>query len=500
MSALSQAGVLICVFAGAALLLRRRLPCGEEDRLTRGDLALGLTVALLVGALATFWFGPLQSGMTWGVRASDFGEHCQAVVLAAEDIAHPHISANRSRISAWLVSLAGEGPLDAFLTTAALSYVVLAGALFAWGRTLHSRLAGVTTALLSLALGPLVQLARTLSFYPLFAASFVVAAACVAWLARSRNAAVAGLCGVALGGIMLLGLRSLAWFLPLTVAATLLCLGRPWRRVPLRLVALALPIVLSFQLGTVAYSEDARSLERLVNPSMRYNDMGIEGFEARYSGTTHFVWGRTPLADLPGSVRTLATGVRPPMEVLWPHVRQGFGYYVLPWAPVLLSGLLAAFVALRGRPRRVLALGATVAPFLLSGWGSALMHVEPDRFVATAMPAVALAGGLGLASIVQGAPGKASALRPWWMGWVGAVALCVFGVVPSFLAPDASWRRVDPYPPGQMEVACYLHTAAGGDGVCLRLANPHSPQCLSALTEELDAGGTFWPVNAELAP
>ncbi len=497
-SVVTQSWGLVGVLAVAALLLRWKLPSGERDLWQpRVDIPLALGAAAVCTTLALGWLTHVHMGTPYGVCSSDFGEHCQSVVLAGQDIGDPVYSRNRSRIAGWMVSLLGEGPLGALLNSALLSFALLMAGLFAWARALHGRLAGCLVVSLALAIGPITLLARTLSFYPLFTAVFVLLAASVALLARRNDPPMAALTGAMLGCSMLLGLRGLLWFLPLFGASVVLCLGHPWKRLPYRLLALVIPVFVSFQLGSVAYAEDALSLERLINSGRRFHDMGFTGYETFYSGSTHFVWGRSPLMELPATVHTLLTAPRPSAEELWPLAGPPFRARLLPLVPIGLAGLLASVVALRRQPRRLFALLATLLPFVVSLYNVVLVQLSEDRFLGTTLVALALVGGVGLASVVQRPPGPQAEGRPWGGLLVLVLALLVTGMVPSVLSPDASWRGTRPLGPGQREVACYVWAATEGKWRCLTRYEPFSRECVSRIESEIEAGGPYWPLNLQ---
>jgi hypothetical protein len=492
-----RALVLVAGFAVLAGLLRWKLPSSEPARSWKVELGLLFLVPLVCVPLAVAWMAPHHLGHAWALAASDFGEHCQSFVLAGEDIAHAGYSPKRSRIAGWLVAQLGDGPLTAFLNSAAVSYGLLSMGLYGWGRALHGRMAGLCAAVLALSIAPVASLARTLSFYPQFTAVFVVAAASIAACSRWRHPLVFLGAGAAVGSTMLLGLRGLVWFLPLAGMGLLLTVARPWKRIPLRLGLFVLPLVLSWFAGRLAYHEDATSLERLVNPALRYAELGFEGFAPPYTEATHFVWSRTSLTGLPASLQTLAAGspVEPPADEVWALAEAPFKKHVLPWAPVTLLGLVGAVAALRRSPRRLAALLAGLLPFVAGLPNGVLLLQSDARFMGTTLPFVALLGGLGLAAVAQGLPDKQEGTRPWWGILVGVLLLLVVGVIPSFLSPTASWRDKPGMPPGNREVGCYLRVAEGGDDSCLQRQRPHSPQCVTAFKEESRAGGTFWPID-----
>ena len=492
-----QALVVTVVLAAAALVVRLKLPSGEPPRSLRVEALAAALTALACTALALLWSAPLHFGGSWALAASDFSEHCQALYFAELAMDHPEYPPKRSRLAGAVVAAMGDGPLDAFLNTALAAHLALSAGLYVWGRALHSRMAGFCTALLSRSLGPVAELVRTMSFYPLFTAVFVLAAASVAVAARWPRVLVFLAAGVLVGSTMLFGLRGLVWFLPFAGAGVVLAVRRPWPRVPLRLGAFLAPIWLAWMLGRVVYHEDATSLERLVNPELRLSELGFEGYGPPYSDDSHFVWGRTPALQIPATLQTLASGPQPPpdRDALWAIAGPPFRAKLLGWMPLVGLATLTAIVGLRRHPRRLFALLATILPFAAGLPNGVLLLLSDTRFLGSSMPFFALVGGVALACLAQPARHQGEGTRPWWGMLVVALLILVTGLVPSFLSPVASWRPEPGMPAGNREVACYLQAGQGGDSTCLQRHRPHSPQCVTSIREELEAGGSRWPIS-----
>ncbi len=477
----------LLVLAGL-LALARFLPGeGPPGWRWRVDGPLLLASGLALAALAAWLVPYVFVGGGWS--ASDFGEYCDAVMAAAGS-PEAAWSRNRSRLLTALLGLLARGtggPLAAMAWGSLASVAVLGASLYLWGRSLAGRTAGVAAAVLAGASGELTTLVHTLSFYPEIVAATVLCAATAAAAARFRTPGAFLLAGLGSGLVLLVDLRGLLWAAPAVAVVALVGLAEGLRRrsaiAPVvALLALLLPLDASFFAGRLAYGPDQASLEEMSDVRVQLLQKGIDYAPFRVPVDPHsrFVWGRTRLADLPDTVihlrnlrRSIPEGIVDPARVreyratLW----RGWGW------PLVAAGALAV-LGLARRPRLLLALAATLAPFAATAAGAIDLKPWESRFLGTAMPGAALLLGLGAGvlagSLPRDARSDARARLPWRPVAVGGVlAVHVLGVVPGHFSPLAGWRP--PLPAAEREIRRYVE----GDGRALR------PGCLAGIRDEL---------------
>lgn len=460
-------------------------------------LACGLGGGLLQSAwLVDFHLAP---GV---VASSDFGDWCAAVATLAHD-QEALYPAHRPMLAARALAPLAQavGTADSLLLSAQFCAAWICASLYLWGRALHGRLAGVAAALFAGALGPLVVLGRTLSFYPQITAAFTAGAALAAWAARAGGPWALGLAGLGVAGCLLIDLRGLIWALPLLGVAALGLLQPPWRlgRGLLGVAALGLPLVGAWRAAPLAWHRDTGSLEEQADLRARFWELGLQ--EARYappySHTTRYVWGVTPLSGIPATLAHFRAqrDLVPAPERLEPLAGPPRRRQVDPWRALVAGSAVAGAWALRRRPSRLLGLVGTGLPFVVALQGAVTFQSSAVRFLGQAAPVVALVLGLGWAALAQGGPpaGESAAWGrrawAWWLGAVGLALALTLGLLPSMLSPAAAWRPgPDARPDGYRAVRCYVGTAAGEAGACLGGEAPRDPRCTQALARELAEG------------
>lgn len=497
----------VALLLGFVLALRA-LPTarGEEEGWrwsVDGPLLLG--AALVSGALQSGWLAGFAAA-GGQLATSDFGDWCAAVSSVA-DGAPARYPAHRARLTAELLAPLARrvGVADAILWGATLSGGALAGALYVWGRALHSRVAGLAASAFIGAVPPVLLLSRTVSFYPeataIFAWGMALAAAAARWPgARSLFGA-----GIGLGLCLLVELRGLIWALPgLGVAGLALLLG-PWRPVwsaPLRLVALAAPLGLAWTLGPWAYHERSGSLEEQADVRQRLHELGHTDprFAPPWSYGSRYIWGRTPLGDVPKTLVHFKeqSALIPPIETLGPTSAVA-AERARTWAPLALGALGLGALSLWRRWPLLVALALTSAPFLVALQGALTIQQGSDRFMGQVGVVLPLWLGLGFAALARGAlqkvepptldrRGLLAVLAAWGLAWA-----LTLGVLPSALSPVAPWRPPpNPLPDGARALRCYLSASAGDPGACEGGEQARDAVCVSALRRGLAEGKDAW--------
>ena len=296
-----------------------------------------------------------------------------------------------------------------------------------------------------------------------------------------------------MGLVLLVDVRGLIWALPALGLSCLAVLGmRSWSRRALGLVALLLPVAISHGMGEVAYFDKTPSLEQ---QAVFYVDEAVRRIGAD-TGTpigdraypSRFIWGRTPLSDLPGTVRYMLELNRSVPERAGDHMETVHTrrMHVLPWVAPALAALVLAVWGARRRWWVILALFGASVPFVVA-LRSATTLVSHPRYVANGMALIPILLGVGLAVIAQGALEKRDATtEPEGLPWagaagVGALVLLVLGIIPSWLSPTATWRSpigADTEPKHSIQVA-------QGDAPA---AQDVSGICVAALRADFEAG------------
>ncbi len=403
----------------------RRTATGSSVRFGAALLqAVGVGVAF--AALAVGWFGRfhLQDAFT----APDWFDYCSAVVSVLED--DPALwPLKRSRWAGAPAVWAAErlGVVDGLAASAVVGTGAMGGLLYLWGAALGGRGAGLAAALLGLAMGPVVLQARSLTFYPWVTAGLLACGAGAAWVVRRPGVWTGLACGLAVGIALLLDLRALVWALPtlgVAVGALALREGATWRRA-VALGALLLPLVWSYDQGFDAYPPATYSLEEQVDVRALYAAMGGGDAAARAQAVpaSRYVWGRTPLTDIPGTLGFLVQQARIPRPAGAAALTDPalVAAHVRPWLGVgLLLGPLALWVLRKDR-LVALAFVGTALPWVLA------LRRMPDmvnlypRFLAQGLPVLAVAGGGWRRRPGRGRPwargGAARRGRAFWARW-----------------------------------------------------------------------------------
>lgn len=441
----------------AGLVALRFLPStrGEEQPWrARSETALAVVLGGIFAALACGWFSRFH--LTGPTISSDFYDFCSAVGHTRNEDWRAY-SQDRSYLAGWLPGFFAErvGVVEGLAWSAVLSTWVLGTGLYAWGRALHSRLAGAYTLLFALAFAPIVVLGRTLTFYPQYVACFCLSAGMTAVAIRFqsyRNLAAAlatvGLC-------LLIDVRGVVWAAPNLTLLTLFFLIRP-RKEALISSAIILVILSAFWWGgSRAYSPDHTSLDDQANPVRLYNEHKPHGqpllTDPGPAGIPNFVWGRTPIQDIPKTLLLLGRDtqkVAPGLSQVR-RTQEGRAAHFHPWYGLAISLGLVAMVGPGRRRSRILTFVITASPFFVVLYHASTLEFRA-RFAASALPPFAVLMGIGTATLwastrsgtAQEAPLSGRLLAFWPSATrLLALTLLVFGLIPNFLSPDATWRQ-----------------------------------------------------------
>ncbi len=484
-------------------LLLRLIPWrreGERWRLLPELLLMGLSGVLVVALSSGWLIGFHQVGGP--LTGSDFTEYCQSTGALRDGRLHL-FSPSRSKLAAWPAAYLarGLGVIDGHAVAALIFTGVVGAGIYTWGRALRGRLAGLVAAIAYGAVGPLVLLPRTLSFYPETVAAFVWSAAGAAAAMRWRSGPALLLGGVGTALALSADVRGLFWALPaLGLSLLAACVPPDWRRprawlrLPLRLALVLGPVALSYPLaGARLFRPDAPTLEAQVAGFQADRQRALGLPVDRRPIPEGYLWGQSDPLAIPETLGELvAMRARIPDAVRrFPETVFGRYAHIEPWYGLIGGALALAALGLARRPWRLAAL-AGMLPFfvVLRNAADFLVYLRYLQAPMAAFPVIlALAAvALGFAPLpgidrTRDAPGR------WrWADWARpalgllAAALVVLGVLPSALSPVASWRR--PFQANQDIERMLLYARERGV-----VRHPMERECLSVLIGDARAGG-----------
>jgi hypothetical protein len=456
---------------------------------SRVDVPLALGSGVVFAALTGLWF-PAEHMAAWNLTASDFSQYCESVA-AVQVGAYDKVHVQRSLFAALLPGTLARpwGVLGGLALAALVAQCVSGIALFLWARAVAGRAAGVAAILLGSAMGPLVLLSRTITFYPQTVAATLVASAGAALAARFRTLPALFAAGAGAGFVMLWDVRGVYWGLPALAVGMLATLGSPegpltfgvrMRRLPLRLLVLWAPVYAAWWAG---YLLTPTGVTGLVNQTAAFVGDAVRGVSTvpiSVSLEHDFIWGRSSPLRLPEVLgRVSQLGASLPAELARApgvtHVRES---WVLPWVGPIGGALLLCLLGLFRKPWQLVALVVPAVPYATALW-SASMVLGHARYLAVGFPAVAVAAGVGFAVATRSErsllpePARAPVA-------LGGLLLLVLGVVPGWLSTEAPWRE-----PFYAEE--YPRALQTGE------ARPVGDQrCLLALAADEAAGRSWW--------
>lgn len=463
-------GSLTATTTAALLLATRLVPRSDRPVTLSTDLLwMGISALMLVG-VGGVWLGTFPLADSVAITTSDFTEYCRSVTAMVEGTPR-WWSPNRSVLSGLPATWAARhlGVQDGLLVGAWVGQAFLGAGLYAWGRALHSPLAGVGSVVAAGALVPLAALGRMLTFYPAIVGGLCFATGLVALYWRHPGRRTAVLAGVGVGLALLVDLRGLVWALPLVGLAGLRALTvRHTRNKVLHLAILVALVAIAHRLGPSAYLEQSTTLEVLSDLTKGWKDIvWVPHVRVPDSAATGYVWGRSPLVHIPDTLSWLADqGARvPPTLRTHPYTLRARAQLLDPLEPWLMGAAVVAALGLLRSPRLLLfALGSGL-PYAVALEGAIAARFAGLRFLGNGAPLLALVAGVGMAVLVVG-PVRTRRPPPR-IGMRGVMALgllqlVVLGALPSDLSPLSHWR------------ARYKKADAGLLTACP--APPHLPQ------------------------
>ncbi len=487
------------------LLLWIATPGHRPVRKRWGEWVVVPVAAFLITVATALWLWPWHA-VGGPYTSSDFSNYCAS--LAAWQSGSPHSQLGdagwhltRSLASGWLPSMLAPhlGALRALAVTAGVGSGLTLVGLYVWGRAVHSPVAGAAAMSLAAALPSFVLLTHSVNFYPMLVAGLVWSAALAAAALRWPT-----ICGIALGSLgaglaFLVDCRGLIWGLTASVLVAVAAVrDRSPRRVLLRLGILALALVLSFELGPWAYPPGSHPLESDVDARRLWWDLGYRDpeYAPPWVQARPYVWGRTPVTDIPATLkflweqRSIPAPTGPPDVVVALPQAALSPTRLAPWVSLSVGGLILSGVVLSRRPVRLLAL-AGLAPFFASLLGARDTVEAHPRFVITGTIVVPLLLGVVTAGMSrwldQLLPGPLTRLLPRWSAparWVAALGagwLLATGLVPSVVSP-AHPSRV-PFPAEDGWYAHYFGELGAPSGIVKEVE-----QCEALFASERERG------------
>lgn len=487
------------------------------------ELGLAALVGTLYAALCGAWLARFYL-IGDNFLCSDFHEYCSSVSALAMDEPE-RFTKQRSAAAALPAALLSRehGIIDGMAWAALLSSALIGAGLTLWGRAAHSRLAGVAAALSAATMMPVVVMSRTLSLYDEMTGWFLLggAGAAVAWRLRSPGALFFAGIGVGLAGLA--DFRGLFWavsYLGLGLAAALwpapgvAGLGRYALRAALNLIAFVVPVVYAWRLGPWAYRFNI-GLEAVMNPRQRFVEWGFTdpALTAPFTAESSYIWGSSPPEDIPKTILWVMQETAKIPRAAWDtaDLHRLLSEHVTPWTPLwAAAAALTALSLLRGPDRfaRLVAVVGAGVPFFMAFKGAVELQRAQLHYLGSSMPIFAVLMGVAWATLCEGAspawlsqhldtlrawlwaplrrwPRLHDGLTPSVRSTLGGVVLGLFvlGALPSFVSPQASWRRHWAY--GEGEILTLIGAAARG--VDPGRSDQHKA-CVEALKAEKDAG------------
>ncbi len=488
---------------------------------SRVDLLLTVGLGVGLALVSTAWMTRYNFSIH-SLTASDFSQYCNAVdAWRTNDMAR--WPGQRAVGAGFIAGLLGArlGIIDALVASTTLCMALIHGGLYLWGRALSSRLGGIAASLLGLSLAPLVALSRTVSFYPSLVAGFVLSAAGAALALRYRSLPALAAGGVGAGLVLLVDVRGLLWALPalgLTLVAALFPqpgaveprVRAALRQLPLRVLVVLLPLLASYGLGKWSFPEGQYTLEVQIVTYARdalrrasLNQRGPSSFDEVYARKDAFLWGTSSPLGIPQTLAFLAeaNAAMPLTLADAPEARHARARFVDPWWWAAVGSMAIAVVGLRQRPALLLAYFGGLVPFLVAFRGASTVLFHP-RYLANGMVALPVILGVAFALLAQGSlprrditgtPARSLAT----VGAASALALLIFGVLPSWLSPRAPFRL--PVPADEEPSLSLAHVGTMPDPT-----SGLDVDCLVALGRDLAAGhppgSRFWPETYTQAP
>lgn len=421
----------------------------ESDWSWRVDIGMSALCALLMAGACGWWVSRFYL-FHGPYLVSDFHDYCLTLRMqSAGNI--DQLTRSRGMWAAAIPSalVSRLGVVDSLAWGGVLGTGGIAAGLYLWGRAVHGRMAGVCAALSMAVIPELATFSRTLSFYPEITAGLALATGMTATALRFPRWSTFLLGGMGVGLALLIDLRGLVWGLGCGGLLVIHCFTGKTRLIIPRLAMLAAMVWGAWTLAPTAYQPQMDPLEVHIDLQKRLEDNQVpvpEGFPRPQST---YVWGQTPLLDIPQTLLQL----QQQRELLPVALRDARGgaenrrRRVTPWRPVVLWMTLCVGIGLlRGSKRNLRAwiLLTLSLPWLASLQGAIDVQRSFPRFLGAAYPVLALWLGVAMASLVT----WSHTLSPRWsnahhlraFGGLLIAFLLVFGSIPSMLSIDAPWK------------------------------------------------------------
>ena len=419
---------------------------------------MALLAGLLFAVLCLLWFSRFYLGGDYSV--SDFQDYCVGVYALREGL--PELSPpRRSRLVAWVPAVLGGGIQTGLARGAFVGTWAVGSGLWVWARSLGGWPSAVAALLCAFVVAPVALQVRLYSFYPVMDGFLVLGAGSVALGVWRRELLWVGL---AAGLALLTDVRGLLWALPWLVLGGFLSVRGGPVQTARNLAALLLPLILSYALAQWAFPESAISLEEQLHAGnlLQARALGQQPLAVLPEVPVRFVWGHTPLGDIPATLRFLLSNHAEADLGDAVDQQMVLGQHLKPmwvWSPMLLG--LPFWTG--WRDRRAVGLLASCVPFMVALWAGVGGLELRVRFLAQALSFLPII----LAISLTPRPGRAR-----WLV-LPVLALVVFGVIPTPLSPAAPWRV--PVAPNTVDV----QRVSKPDDYARRI--PQYAQCKAAL-------------------
>lgn len=468
--------------AMASWLLLLMVPLGIGALLPRNyrsspfqwwDLPFSFLLAMVSTVAAAVYFSKFHlTGSPFS--QSDFSQYCEVV-----DAARRHLRDTDSPHRSWLVGVLLSpivevwGIRDGLAMGSAIATTLVGVGLYLWGFAVGGRMAALLSVLLLPAVPCLTLLPRMLSFYPEFCGIVALVCGSTAMAIRLQNSRWVLTAASMVGIAMLIDLKALLWILlPLLAIFIVAAIETTVKRALLRVLAVAAILTLSWKLGSWVWPSDMGGtlegqMSSYVGDIIQRNTGDEHGRQIAsdpavcgFSPTLGFRWGTGSPLDIPRTLNCLrklqALIPEKVLENSWILERKA--YYVTPLFPwVGICGLISmvglGFQAVQRKTLlRLAALLVPLPPMLLSLQAAAAQEADPRRLV-TSLLFLPVFTGVFFTILFRWQGGAVTerlpmprwskrVLKPWALNLilVGMVELFLFGILPSFLSPAASWR------------------------------------------------------------
>lgn len=260
-------------------------------------MLLGATILVgLVGFLSVY---PIHLPISY--YDSDFLDYC--IGIEALDDIKLRTPSKRSNLAAMLPYLASKmlGVINGLAFSSILCTLLLIAISLRWTQELRSGpLTLWTTAIITVAMGPVMSLLRIINFYPQVVLATFLGAWWVDRALRKPTIINLFLAGCSVPLVMMIDVRGLIWGLWFALLLIGICGLGLWKRRWWTLPAIGLPLWLGWPLGRWAYHRLHSPLSRQLDIRPLYNkvDPGNPLYQPPHSQPDGFLWGRSTFGDL----------------------------------------------------------------------------------------------------------------------------------------------------------------------------------------------------------